>query len=950
LLLLSNPGSGSRWSGRQPGNEAAPSFALAGTSSEPIEIRADAYGRPLAQDALSEQYSKPSISLDQGESIRFQVVIPTEGDYTVAFDYAAPENVVVTAPEGELRVDGALPMEDARRIVFPVFYRNEGNEFPLDRYGNQITVQPVRMAAWTQAFIRDMNFSHKYPVQVHLSPGEHEFTFTLNRQALALGSIYLQVFLPDISYRQYIDENRHPETSGVLITLEAEWPSYKNDVSIRPIYNRSLDVTPYDTYQLLLNTIGEKGWQLSGSALYYEISVPADGMYCITLRALQNTANNFVVFRRVTINDAVPFDEFNELPFGYSTDWENITLGGETPYQVYLHAGVNVIGIEANTSPYNTAMENIRQSIAEINVLSLEIMHLTGNQVDRYREWEIANYIPDINERLSAIATKLAEDKAALQEINGGLSSDVIMKYQMALDNILLLAEEPNKIPIRMNRLSEGPQSAMQLLGTILGGLKTQPLTLDKVYVHSPDVLPPSAHTSPWLAFSEGIKRFFHSFKPNPYQSIGANEGEVEIWVNRSRQFVDLMQQMADQNFTPQTGIQVKFSIMPAEAKLALAVAAGLEPDVALGVSTDIPYELAVRNALYDLRSFNDFDSFIRIYSPGSLLSYMINDSVYAIPETQDFWVTYYRRDSLDSLGLDVPRTWDEVFGILPELQRYGMNYYTPLSSGAGYKNYLLTAPYLWNLDAELYSPDGMSSGLGSEASIAALQFMAEQFTVYGMPLTAASFFDSFRSGTLPIGISNAATYTQLRLAAPELEGLWGMDLYPATILDDGAQNRYVTGSAQTCMIMADTDMPQESWEFLKWWMSTETQVQFERQLLMNYGPEYLWYTANLEAFRYLPIPEEHKDVILAQWQWLQEPVRLPGAYMQERAISNAWNQIVFGGRNPRVAIDDAILVTNREITRKLEELGYTQNGVPVRPITVPTIETIRQWMDEANR
>ena len=54
--------------------------------------------------------------------------------------------------------------------------------------------------------------------------------------------------------------------------------------------------------------------------------------------------------------------------------------------------------------------------------------------------------------------------------------------------------------------------------------------------------------------------------------------------------------------------------------------------------------------------------------------------------------------------------------------------------------------------------------------------------------------------------------------------------------------------------------------------------------------------------------------------------------------------------RNPRVAIDDAILVTNREIARKLEELGYTQNGVPVRPITVPTIETIRQWMDEADQ
>ena len=51
---------------------------------------------------------------------------------------------------------------------------------------------------------------------------------------------------------------------------------------------------------------------------------------------------------------------------------------------------------------------------------------------------------------------------------------------------------------------------------------------------------------------------------------------------------------------------------MPNESKLVLANAADIQPDVALGVSTNVPYELAIRNALYDLRSFPDFDSFIR--------------------------------------------------------------------------------------------------------------------------------------------------------------------------------------------------------------------------------------------------------------------------------------------------------------------------------------------------
>ncbi len=113
----------------------------------------------------------------------------------------------------------------------------------------------------------------------------------------------------------------------------------------------------------------------------------------------------------------------------------------------------------------------------------------------------------------------------------------------------------------------------------------------------------------------------------------------------------------------------------------------------------------------------------------------------------------------------------------------------------------------------------------------------------------------------------------------------------------------------------------------------------------MNYGLEYLWNSANMEAFRYSPIPERHRAVILEQWTWLQEPVKLPGSYMQERELSNVWNRIVFDGANPRVAIDQAVTVINREILRKMGEFGYIRDGVRVKPVTVPTIELVEEWM-----
>lgn len=925
-----------------------PPIQLPETNGRTIEIPADSFGLPISNHESAGLYGKTAVLLQPGDTVRFTVLVADAGLYTLSFDMAAL-SAFINAPEGQLLVDGDFPANDARRIVFPIFYQNQqgAETFPLDRYGNEALIRQERLIRWTNVPLRGVNFSQPSPLPLMLAAGEHAFAFTLAKESILLGSIYLAPFAPLPTYAQYRQENQAPESSGVLIEMEAEWPTFKNDTAIRPANQRSLAVTPYDTYRLLLNTLGGESWDRSGSTVYYAFDVPEDGLYTITLRALQNTRNNFTSFRRITINDAVPFAELNEVPFAYSSDWTDVTLGGETPYQIYLRQGTNVLGIEATNSPYYTPIEKIKKVLIDINTLALEIKKLTGNQVDPFKEWVISDYIPDIEAQLMAIADDLEADLGVLTAVNQGRGSQEVLMYQMAIDNIRFLAQDPNKIPTRLNRFSEGSGSAAQLLGALLPLLQNQPLALDKITIHSADSPPPPIKTSFATSLVEGVKRFVHSFRRDPYQSIGAEAGELEVWVNRPRQYVDLMQLITDQTFTPETGIPVKFSIMPDESKLVLANAAGIQPDVALGVSTNIPYELAIRNALKDLRAFDDFDATINIYTPGSLLSYIINDSVYALPETQDFWVTFYRQDILDSLGIPVPDTWNGVIEILPELQRYGMNFNTALSSGSGTKNYLLTAPYLFNYDAALYSPDGFATGLASEEAITAVKFMAESFTIYGMPLTTSSFYDSFRYGSLPIGVSNFETYLKLLTAAPELNGLWAIDLYPATVLPDGRELRYATGSAQAGIMFANTDQPEAAWEFMKWWMSTETQVDFQQQLILNYGLAYLWNSANVEAFAYSPIAQEHKDVILAQWEWLQEPVKLPGSYMQERELSNAWNKIVFEGVNPRVAIDSAIITINREITRKMEEFGYLQNGVRVKEFKVPTIETVRGWMQD---
>ena len=279
---------------------------------EKIEIQADQFGLPLATTEASQLYEKPSVLLKAGDKVEFKAIVKAAGAYQIAFDMAAPGSFL-RAPEGKLLIDGVPPENEPQNFVFPVYYQNSTNEFPLDRYENEALIRQVSLVHWGRVPLRDANRSHKYPIQQELTAGEHEFTFTLATESILLGSIYIEAVQPPLDYNHYLESIQGKDTRGESIVIEAEKPTYKNSTSIRPVNNRSTEVTPYDTYRLLLNTMGGDAWKLSGTAVYYEFDAPAEGMYIITLRTLQNFTNNFTVFRRITINGEVAFDELNEI-------------------------------------------------------------------------------------------------------------------------------------------------------------------------------------------------------------------------------------------------------------------------------------------------------------------------------------------------------------------------------------------------------------------------------------------------------------------------------------------------------------------------------------------------------------------------------------------------------------------------------------------------------------
>ena len=147
------------------------------------------------------------------------------------------------------------------------------------------------------------------------------------------------------------------------------------------------------------------------------------------------------------------------------------------------------------------------------------------------------------------------------------------------------------------------------------------------------------------------------------------------------------------------------------------------------------------------------------------------------------------------------------------------------------------------------------------------------------------------------------------------------------------------------CLIKQSEEKNNAGWELLKWWSSKTTQAEFAKRLTLRFGKGYIWNSANLEAFKQSIIfKTEEKDTILEQWKWMREIPRVPGWYMLERELSNAWNSIVLNGENTRSVIEDAVDRINKELLRKLDEFGYVDSlGKVLIPYHITTLESIKK-------
>ncbi|MBO7748462.1 extracellular solute-binding protein [Paenibacillus sp. MWE-103] len=871
--------------------------------------------------------------------IEWTVEVPEDGLYNLSARYY-PLAGKRLPMQRDLLIDGKSPFREAQRLYF---FRNwvDRGEPEKNNQGDDVRPKQVEQPLWMEQPIADGNGLYPEPFQFHLTAGKHVFRMNFLAETMAIGRLALTSPATTPGYaeaKQTFEGQGFAPAEDVSVKVQAENNPSKSDPTIRREANGDPLMEPASDGRIRLNAFGDWRWRKGGQKATWTFEVPKDGLYKIGLKVGQWWGDGLPSYRQILIDGQVPYKEMELYPFQYSRSWQLETLhttdpgtGKEEPMLVPLKAGAHAITLVAEVGPYQTVAEALTADTQKLSDLYRRIIMVTGPTPDPNFEYELGKKVPELVTDLKAIADDLAVQMNALR----GLSKkdpSTVSSLRMMNHTFEKMVANPDSIPRQLSELSNSQTS----LSTLLTGLQNVPLVLDYVLIGAPDTRDPKVKSNIWQKSVSTLKNFAASFTKD-YTGVGsvygkdgktasdAGEGEgpvLEVWVSRGKEWAEIMKEMAEEEFTPETGIRINVNTLPAGQlnsgsvnTLLLAASSGKAPDVATGVDAHLPVEFAIRDAAVDLSQFPDYQEVSKRFLQGALIPFQYNGGNYALPETQDFNVLVYRKDVLGELGVNVPQTWDDAYALLPVLQQNGMQmYYPPTSLGF--------MPFLYQNGGEFYKDGGRKSGLDSPEAFKAFTEWTELYTNYKFPVNA-NFFNRFRTGEMPVGIADYLTYVQLSTAAPELVGRWGVAPSPGHKKADGSIDRTAGGNVQSVAIFKQSQHQKEAWEFLKWWTSTESQVQFGQELEALLGVEARWNTANVEAFTQLPWPEDDLKALTDQWKYYKEQPYVLGGYFTSRNIDNAWNRVVLGGTNVRESLEQGIKDINKELSAKQKEFGF---------------------------
>ena len=876
--------------------------------------------------SAEKSYQKDAQVIESNKIVIESIAVPDDGEYEISIEYKPIEESTQII-EYAIKVDGAYPFDGAELLEAPVIYEDDGNIRVLSNGDQTAPSQKVKDGFFTSKAY-DKTGVNIVPYSVNLTAGVHVVEIENLGDAFEFAGVTLSS--PEIinTYSEVsANYSQYKKYEGKQIVFEAEKPLYRNDYSLTAkADNGSVDISPKSASNSIINYIGGSTWSSPFQELTWEIEVPEDGLYKLGFNFKQNTIINGNAYRWLKIDGATPFLEATKIGFNYKTAWQYKDLEDENgnAYLFYLSAGKHELSLSVTLAGVADIYDRLNTICAEIGDMYLDIVMITGETPDANRDYELYKQIPEFQEKLQGFydeLTAMSNELNSRQDINGQLDG--------AVKNMARVSKQMHDNRYESHLYLDTYYSYYQTLSSWLFDIKNMALSLDTIIISAPETKTDSGKAGFFERLGFGFTRFFLSFVGD-YSVVSSTDKDaptIKLWVNWGRDQVKVLNTLIQESFTAKKGINVK--VEQVNASLVQGIISNNSPDLYLHLARTEPVNLAMRGVLYDLTKSSDYNDVLKNFQKGAEKPYIYKGKTYALPDTQGFNVMFVRDDILGELGIKTPETWDDYLSATSILQRKNMNTYLPhirilaattVNTGAGGLSIFPTM--LMQNGESLYNGELNATNLASPKSVATFKFWTDFYTKYKLN-PDANFYQRFRVGTIPLGIASYANYLTFTVAAPEIAGKWSVHELPGVMKEDGTIDRSSAGSGTGCAIMNSSKEKDAAWEFLKWWVSADTQYSYSFNCEAILGQSGRTATANVEALSRLSWDKESLKTILKQWENVNEIEEVPGSYYVSRSIDQAFWAVYNNEATEKEAITDWSRTSDNEIERKIAEYAH---------------------------
>lgn len=309
--------------------------------------------------------------------------------------------------------------------------------------------------------------------------------------------------------------------------------------------------------------------------------------------------------------------------------------------------------------------------------------------------------------------------------------------------------------------------------------------------------------------------------------SSTASAVDLTIWHYWDGANGQAMQKLIDQYTKAHPGVNIKAEFVPGsdlQTKLQTAITGKNTPTMAIADLTAMP-NLVRSNALVDLSPYIKASKVnLNDYFAGPMVYGKYQGKQYSLPVSASNLALFYNKDLFRKAGLDPnkpPKTWEELVSVAKTIKaktgKDGMELFTQGGEGTSWQWQV----YLWGAGGDVLNKTNTAAAFNSAAGAKALQYWVDLVKTHKVATVA------------PWGLFGRGD------AAMVMDGSWMTQFFPEQIdfelgaapfpFPKGMKGATNMGGEQMFIFKGDAATQQAAWDFMNWFSSTNTQIQWDR-------------------------------------------------------------------------------------------------------------------------